>query len=284
MITDDGRDMVARGNAMEELKALASSVHLELQGELTIRDDYDCGIWSKSHQQRTNMAQHSTIVIHQDRWFDNNGNPPELFHFSRFPDRSHQFVQILQQCHGEILGIANEINCGVRHHEQMHENIGSAIDAAFDHMVCITRALHECTLRDHMRYEAYQALGKSWNCYMGGVCDVVAPASVSIGYDWTRISQDLTTHGKWIDTHAKQITWLYNNFKSFTGRLLHGTPSHGLPDPRMIQMEKDINAIKQKLSTASGVGAKTNDIDERVALLESQVGSMHRIRERIGPL
>ena len=44
MITDDGIDMVARGNAMEELKALASPVHLELQGELTIRDDYEGGL------------------------------------------------------------------------------------------------------------------------------------------------------------------------------------------------------------------------------------------------
>ena len=44
MITDDGMNMVARGNAMEELKALASPAHSELPGELTIRDDYDGGV------------------------------------------------------------------------------------------------------------------------------------------------------------------------------------------------------------------------------------------------
>ena len=44
MITDDGKKMIARGNAMEELNALASPVHLELEGELTIRDDYDGGM------------------------------------------------------------------------------------------------------------------------------------------------------------------------------------------------------------------------------------------------
>ena len=74
MITNNGIDMVVRGNAMEELKALGSPVHLELQGELTIRDDYDGGLWSQFRQQFSNMAQHSAIVIQQERWFDNNGN------------------------------------------------------------------------------------------------------------------------------------------------------------------------------------------------------------------
>ena len=42
--------------------------------------------------------------------------------------------------------------------------------------------------------------------------------------------------------------------------------------------------MKQKLSTASEVGAKTNDVDKRVALLESRVGSMHQIHDRVGQL
>ena len=81
MITDDGIDMVARGNAMEEPKALTSPVHLDLQGELTIRDDYDGGVPSQFRQQLSNMAQHSVIVIEQQRWFDNNGNPHDFFRF-----------------------------------------------------------------------------------------------------------------------------------------------------------------------------------------------------------
>ena len=52
----------------------------------------------------------------------------------------------------------------------------------------------------------------------------------------------------------------------------------------MVRVEKDINAIKQKLSTASEVGAKTDDIDKRVVLLESQVGSIQQFHERVGPL
>ena len=191
---------------MEELKALASPVHLELQGELTIRDDYDGGVWSHFRQQLSNMAPHSAIVIEQERWFDNNGNPHEFFHFSSVLNRSHQLVQIVEQCCGELLGPANEIHCRVGRREQMHENIRSTMDASFDQMVCITRGLHECNLRDRTLYEAYQALGKSWNCHMSGFRDVVAPALVSRGRELTRISQDLTTHGKCIDTHAKQIT------------------------------------------------------------------------------
>ena len=49
-------------------------------------------------------------------------------------------------------------------------------------------------------------------------------------------------------------------------------------------MEKDINVIKQKLSTASEVGAKTNDMDKRVVSLESQDGSIQQLHERVGPL
>ena len=260
MRTDDGIDMVARGNATEELKALASPVHLDLQRELTICDDYDGGIWSKFRQQLSNMAQHSMIVIEQERWFDNNGTPHEFFHFSSVPDRSHQLVQIMEQCRGEILALANEIICRVGRHEQMHENIRSTMDATFVHMVCITRGLHECNLRDRTLYEGYQALGKSWNCHMSGFRDVVAPTLISHGRELMRISQDLTTHGKCIDTHAKQITWLYVNFKSLTGKSLHGSLNHSLLDPPMVRMGKDINAIEQKLSTASEVGAKTNDV------------------------
>ena len=52
----------------------------------------------------------------------------------------------------------------------------------------------------------------------------------------------------------------------------------------MVRIEKDINAIKQKLSTASEVGAKTNDMHKRVVLLESQVGSIQQFHERIAPL
>ena len=139
MITDDGIDMVARGNAMEELKALASPVHLVLQGELTICDDYDGGVWSQFRQQLSTMAQHSKIVIEQERWFDNNVNPHELFRLSSVPDRSHKLVQIVEQCHGELLVLAKEINCGVGRHEQMHQIFRSTIDATFDQMVCITR-------------------------------------------------------------------------------------------------------------------------------------------------
>ena len=96
MITDDGIDVVARGNAMEELMALASPVLLELQGELTICDDYDGGVWSQFRQQLSNMAEHLAIVIEQERWFDNNGNPHEFVRFSSVPDRSHQLVQIVE--------------------------------------------------------------------------------------------------------------------------------------------------------------------------------------------
>ena len=49
-------------------------------------------------------------------------------------------------------------------------------------------------------------------------------------------------------------------------------------------MEKDINAIEPDLSTASEAVAKTKDVDKRVALLESQDGSMHQIHEHLGPL
>ena len=119
---------------------------------------------------------------------------------------------------------------------------------------------------------------------MSGFREVVAPTLISHGRELTRISQDLTTHGKCIDMHAKQITWLYTNFKSFTGKSLNGSPSHSLLDPPMVRMEKNINAIKQKLSTASEVGAKTNDIDKAVVLLESQVGSIQQFHERVGPL
>ena len=284
MITDGGKNMVASGNAMEELKALASPVHLESQGELTIPDDYDGGVWSQFRQQLSNMAQHSGIVIEQERWFENIGNPHEFFHFLSVPNRSHQLVQIVEQCRGELLGLANQINCRVGRHEQMHENIRSTMDAVFDQMVCITRGLHECNLRDRTLYEAYQALGKSWDCHMTGFPEVVAPTLISYGRELTRIAQDLPTHGKCIDTHAKQITWLYTNFKSFTGRSLNGTPSHSLLDPPMVQMEKDINAIKQKLSSATEVGANTNDMDKRAVLLESQVGSIQKFHERVGPL
>ena len=81
-------------------------------------------------------------------------------------------------------------------------------------------------------------------------------------------------HEKCIETHAKQITWLYTNFKSFTGESLHGSPNHSLLDPAMVRMEKDINVIKQKLSPASEVSAKTNNVDKTVAVLESRVGSI----------
>ena len=161
MITDDGIDMVVRGNAMEELKALASPAHLELQGELTIPDDHDGGVLSQFRQRLSNMAQHSAMVIEQERWFDNNGSSPEFFRFSSVPDRSYQLVQIVEQCREELLGLANEINCRVGRHEQMHENIRSTIDAAFDQMVCITGGLHECNLCDRTLYEGYQGLGKS---------------------------------------------------------------------------------------------------------------------------
>ena len=66
MITDNGVDMVGRDNATEELKALASPVHLELEGAMTIRDDYDGGTWSKSRPQLSNTVQHSTILIDQE--------------------------------------------------------------------------------------------------------------------------------------------------------------------------------------------------------------------------
>ena len=52
----------------------------------------------------------------------------------------------------------------------------------------------------------------------------------------------------------------------------------------MVRMEKDINAIKKTLSTASEVGAKTNDMDKRVVLLESQVGFIQQFHERVGAL
>ena len=113
---------------------------------------------------------------------------------------------------------------------------------------------------------------------------MIAPTLISHGRELTRISQDLTTHRKCIDTHAKQITWLYTNFKSFTGDSLNGIPSHSLLDPPMVRMEEDINAIKQKLSTASEVGAKTNNMHKRVVSLESQVGSIQQFHERVGPL
>ena len=119
---------------------------------------------------------------------------------------------------------------------------------------------------------------------MSGFREVVAPTLISNGRELTRISQDLTTHGKCIDTRAKQITWSYNNFKSFTGKSLHGSPSHSPRHPPMVQREKDINGIKRKLSTASEVGAKTNDMDKRVVLLESQIGSIQQFHERVGPL
>ena len=119
---------------------------------------------------------------------------------------------------------------------------------------------------------------------MSGFRDVVAPTLISHGRELTRISQDLTTHGKCIGTHAKQITSLCTNFESFTGKSLHGSPSHSLLAPPMVRMEKDINAIKPKLSMASEVGAKANDVDKRVALLESRVGSMHQIHEPVEPL
>ena len=64
---------------MQELKALASPVHLEFQGELTSRDDCDGGVWSQFRLQLSDMARHSTIVIEQERWFANNGNPHKLF-------------------------------------------------------------------------------------------------------------------------------------------------------------------------------------------------------------
>ena len=64
---------------MEELKALASPVRLELQGELRTRDDYDGGVWSQFCQQLSNMAQHSAIVIEQERWFDKNGTHTNFF-------------------------------------------------------------------------------------------------------------------------------------------------------------------------------------------------------------
>ena len=206
---------------MEQLKAFASPVQLELQGELTICDNYDGGIWSKLRQQLSNMGQHSTIVIEQETCSDNNGNSHKFLHFLSDPDRSHQLLQIMEQCRGEISGLANEINCRVGLHEQMHENIRSTMDTAFDHMVCIVRGLHDCNLRDHTLYEAYQALGKSWNGHMSGFCVVVVPTLISHGGKLTTISEERTTHGKCIDTHAKQITWLCASFKSFTGKSLH---------------------------------------------------------------
>ena len=66
MITDDGIDLVARGNAMEELKALASPVHLELQGESTIRDDYDGGIM-------VHMVQISSAILQYGTTFNDRG-------------------------------------------------------------------------------------------------------------------------------------------------------------------------------------------------------------------
>ena len=119
---------------------------------------------------------------------------------------------------------------------------------------------------------------------MSGFREVVAPTLISHGRELTRISQDLTTHGKSMHTHAKQKTWLYTNLKSFTGKSLHGSPSHSLLDPPMVRMEKDINAIKQRLSTESEVGAKTNHMDKRVVLFESPVGSIQRFHERVGQL
>ena len=119
---------------------------------------------------------------------------------------------------------------------------------------------------------------------MSGFREVVAPTLISHGRELTGISQDRATHRKCIDTHAKQITWWYTNFKSFTGKSLNRSPSHSLLDPPMVRIEKDINAIKPKLSTASEVGAKTNDMDKRVVLLESQVGSIQQFHERVGPL
>ena len=47
MMVDNEIDMVARGNTMQELKALAPAVEFALPRDLTIRDDYDDGTCSK---------------------------------------------------------------------------------------------------------------------------------------------------------------------------------------------------------------------------------------------
>ena len=84
---------------------------------------------------------------------------------------------------------------------------------------------------------------------------------------------------------GSELTCMPNtNFRSITEKSLHGSPSHSVLDPPRVRMEKDINVIKQKLSTASEVGAKTNDMDKRVVSLESQDGSIQQLHARVGPL
>ena len=142
MMVDNEIDMVARGNTMEELKALAPAVESALPGELTIRDDSDDGTWSKIRQQLSKITQHASVVIEQERWFDKSGNPHEFFHFSSVPDGSHQMIQIMEQCRGELVVLTNEVNHRVSQHEQVHDEMRATMDTAFDYMARITHGLH----------------------------------------------------------------------------------------------------------------------------------------------
>ena len=280
---------------MEKLKALAPMFELELHGESTICEDYNDGVWNEIRQQIATMSRHSSVVIEQERWFDESGQPHEFFHFSSVPDRSHQVVKIIEQCRGELVFLMNEVNNRVAHHEQTHENIRITMDTALDNMARIASGLHECNVRDRQLYEGYQGITSSWNCHMQGFRDIVVPTLVEndelirgldqrIRTDIPNMAKDLETHGKCIDTHAKQINGLYTNFKAFTGKSLTGSPSATPIEPPLVRMERDIKTITQKLESASGHGAKVNEVATRISSLETRIGSTHQLVERIGLL
>ena len=237
----------------------------------------------KIRQQLSKITQHASVVIEQERWFDKSGNPHESFHFTSVPDRSHQMIQIMEQWRGELVVLTNEVNHQVSQHEQVHDEMLSTMDTALDYMARTTQGLHECNVPDRQLCEAYQTLMRSWNGHMHGFRELVVPMLTFHDADLRRLTQDLPTHGKCIDTHAKQIYWLYTNLKAFTGNSLTGSPSNSLLDPPLVKMEKDIKAINQKLARVGDYGRTAGDVEQRLGSLATRIETIHQNVERVCP-
>ena len=117
---------------------------------------------------------------------------------------------------------------------------------------------------------------RSWNGHMHGFRELVVPMLTSHDDDLRRSIQDLATHGKCIDTHAKQFNWLYTNFKAFTGKALTGSTSNSLLDPPLVRLEKDIKAITQKLARVWDYGRTASDVEQRLGSLAARIETIHQ--------
>ena len=104
-----------------------------------------------------------------------------------------------------IGGPYNEVNHRVSQHEQVHDQMRSTMDTAFDYMSRITHGLHQCNVRDRQLCEAYQTHMRSWNGHMHGFRELVVIMLTSHDDDLRRLTQDLTTHGKCIETLPRKF-------------------------------------------------------------------------------